>query len=272
MMDQVAALKALLPFRLGTTSFIYPDHILPNVRKLGGLFDEIELLIFESEPLESLPGQADIRELALLAGDLDVTYNVHLPVDVSLTDASRTRREHAVDTLVRVMERVAPLHPTTHTLHLDLFPEHRRDPSALGQWQERTGNSLCRFCRSLEDPGSISVETLDYPLGIVDGIIEAAGVEVCMDAGHLMVHGIDVMDFFTNCRWNIPLIHLHGIDFSRMPPRDHLGLDKTPFPVFKQTLEVLKTFSGTVSLEVFNRSNLESSIAFLREWAAGCSA
>jgi hypothetical protein len=44
----------LLPrlFRLGTTSFIVPDHIIPNVMKLGYFFDEIELLVFESDPLD----------------------------------------------------------------------------------------------------------------------------------------------------------------------------------------------------------------------------
>ena len=29
------------PFRLGTTSFIYPGKILPNVKCLGPIFDEI---------------------------------------------------------------------------------------------------------------------------------------------------------------------------------------------------------------------------------------
>ncbi|HAR34621.1 MAG TPA: sugar phosphate isomerase, partial [Desulfobacter sp.] len=65
------------PFRLGTTSFIYPDHIIPNVKKIGAFFDEIELLVFESKPKE-IPSPDDVKELAGLSRDLNLTYNVHL--------------------------------------------------------------------------------------------------------------------------------------------------------------------------------------------------
>ncbi|RLB86435.1 MAG: sugar phosphate isomerase/epimerase, partial [Deltaproteobacteria bacterium] len=58
------------PFRLGTTSFIYPDHLLPNVRQIGPFFDEIELLVFESQSKGVLPSRADIRELGQLSEDL----------------------------------------------------------------------------------------------------------------------------------------------------------------------------------------------------------
>jgi len=33
------------PFRLGTTSYIYPNHILPNVRKLKDCVDDVELIL-----------------------------------------------------------------------------------------------------------------------------------------------------------------------------------------------------------------------------------
>ena len=48
-------------FKLGTTSFIFPDHIIPNVRKLGAFFDEIELLVFESQPEDVLPSNEDVQ-------------------------------------------------------------------------------------------------------------------------------------------------------------------------------------------------------------------
>ncbi len=34
-------------FRLGSTSYVYPDDILPNVRKLMSSVDDIELVLFE---------------------------------------------------------------------------------------------------------------------------------------------------------------------------------------------------------------------------------
>ncbi|MCP4721436.1 MAG: sugar phosphate isomerase/epimerase, partial [Desulfobacteraceae bacterium] len=107
------------PFRLGTTSFIYPDHIIPNVRKIGAFFDEIELLVFESMP-GVLPSRSDVRELARLSEQLDLTYNIHLPTDISLTDPSGAQQAKAADTLLQVMELFSPLNPTTHTLHLPM--------------------------------------------------------------------------------------------------------------------------------------------------------
>jgi len=38
--------KHAYPFKLGTTSFIYPDGYVPNVKMLGPYMDEIELLFF----------------------------------------------------------------------------------------------------------------------------------------------------------------------------------------------------------------------------------
>ena len=34
-------------FRLGTTSYIIPDEILPNVRFLAGKVQDVELVLFE---------------------------------------------------------------------------------------------------------------------------------------------------------------------------------------------------------------------------------
>ncbi|MFN2437534.1 MAG: cobamide remodeling phosphodiesterase CbiR, partial [Desulfotignum sp.] len=99
------------------TSFIYPDHILPNVRKIGAQFDEIELLVFESIPKTVLPGKAEIAELAALSRDLDVGYNIHLPTDISLTHGALHHRQKAADTIARVVALCEPLAPSTHTLH-----------------------------------------------------------------------------------------------------------------------------------------------------------
>jgi hypothetical protein len=68
--------KGIFPFKLGTTSFIYPDHYIPNVKMLGPYLDEIELLLFESLPADALPSKAVIAELSDLAREYDLTYNI----------------------------------------------------------------------------------------------------------------------------------------------------------------------------------------------------
>src|SRR5210317_1315717 len=90
--------KGLYPFKICTTSFIYPDHYIPNVRMLGPYMDEIELLLFESLGSEVLPSRAVISELCRLAGDFDLSYNVHLPTDISISDRDPAQQQRAVET------------------------------------------------------------------------------------------------------------------------------------------------------------------------------
>jgi adenosylcobalamin phosphodiesterase len=252
--------KDLFNFRLGTTSFIYPDDIIPNVKKLGPVFDEIELLIFESNPDYVLPSAQDIHELEHLANEFDLTFNIHLPVDVSLTDPSRLKRDMAVETIKRVIDLAGPLTATTHTLHL----EHYGDCDDK-KWYENGFESAGKLATAIGDPGIISIETLNYPFKLIEPIVDEYGFSVCVDAGHLIKYGYDITSIFDKYNDRIPLIHLHGVDFTKTPPKDHTSLDKTSEDKFTETLEVLKKFSGVVSLEVFNKQDLISSLACLEK-------
>ena len=82
-----------LPFRLGTTSFIVPADLLTNVRFLAGRVRDIEVLLFEVDDGDNaLPGPEVWVELAELARAHDLTYTIHLPLDLQLAgdDALRT--------------------------------------------------------------------------------------------------------------------------------------------------------------------------------------
>lgn len=260
MEENIKINKELFGFRLGTTSFIYPDNIIPNVEKLGPVFDEIELLIFESIPSDVLPSKKDIRELASLAREFDLTYNIHLPVDVSLTHTSESERKKAAETILRVIDLVSPLEPTTHTLHLDGVGS-----SSDGDWYQRSFDAAGFLAQSMDKPENISIETLNYPFELVEPIIDEFGFSVCVDAGHLIKYGYDIKSIFNKYNDKIPLIHLHGVDFKKSPPKDHTSLDKTPSDKLIDTLEILKNFQGVVSLEVFNQKNLISSLACLEK-------
>ncbi|MCP3900248.1 MAG: sugar phosphate isomerase/epimerase [Desulfobacteraceae bacterium] len=252
--------KDLFNFKIGTTSFIYPDEIIPNVKKLGTVFDEIELLIFESIPSDVLPSAQNVKELVNLSKEFDLTYNIHLPVDISLTDASKLKRDKAVEIIKRVIDLVSPLKPTTHTLHLEY-----QDFSDDEHWYKRGYDALGELVMSLDQPGIISVETLDYPFESIESIVDEYDLSVCVDAGHLIKYGHNIKSLFKKYHDKIPLIHLHGVDFSKVPPMDHVSLNKTPEEKFSDTLDVLKKYHGVVSLEVFNKKNLISSLACLEK-------
>ncbi|MEE4362676.1 MAG: cobamide remodeling phosphodiesterase CbiR [Desulfotignum sp.] len=271
-------------FRLGTTSFIYPDHIIPNVRKTGAFFDEIELLVFESMPEDVLPSPTQIAELACLSRDLNVGYNVHLPTDVSLTSSAAKDRQKAADTIARVVELCAPLSPSTHTLHLEMGFESapsrakpgtkptsnsdellRRDKKDMSAWQMRAMDGLERLVPLLPAPGVISLETLDYSPALLQPLAQAHGLMICIDAGHHFLFGYDLAHSFAVFRDRLALVHLHGAACLEKGMKDHISLDHLGPHQLLQVRRLLADCEGTVSLEVFNRQDLNRSLAVLSD-------
>ncbi|NTW10257.1 MAG: sugar phosphate isomerase/epimerase, partial [Chlorobiaceae bacterium] len=59
--------KQRFPFRFGTTSYIIPADIIPNVKFLKEKVDDIELVLFESDEYSNLPSEENIAELVSLA-------------------------------------------------------------------------------------------------------------------------------------------------------------------------------------------------------------
>lgn len=250
------------PFRLGTTSFIYPDHIIPNVQKIGAFFDEIELLVFESKPKEVIPSRNDVRELAELSRELNLTYNVHLPTDISLSAPDHRLREDAADTLKRVIERFSIAPVTSFTLHLEMDkPMPSQD--GIEAWQKNAQQGLELLIPYLEDPAKVSVETLWYPPELFKDLINEFGLSVCADLGHHIKYGYDITRTFELFGPKISLIHLHGVDTRLEPPQGHIGLDKMAPDDFKKIMDHLKHYTGTVCLEVFKLAELQGSLATL---------
>ena len=77
-------LKNRLPFRLGTTSYVIPDEIIPNVRFLSDRVDDIETVLFEAGGLSNIPSVKIVRDLKDIAADHDLAYTVHLPIDIQI--------------------------------------------------------------------------------------------------------------------------------------------------------------------------------------------
>ena len=255
--------KGIFPFKLCTTSFIYPDHYIPNVQLLGPYLDEIELLMFESRGADALPPPAVIAELQRLGAELDLSYNVHLPTDISIGDRSAARRQSAVETLTRIVKLVRPLDPTALVLHVP-FDENSYDDAIVADWRDRVQQNLMKLTAAVEKPEIIAIETLDYPLELIGDIVLELGLTICLDLGHLMVYEYDLLQVFDKYGANTSVLHLHGVENSR----DHLALDSLSDACAASVMQVLKRFGGVVSLEVFSFDDLRSSLAFFdKRWA-----
>jgi sugar phosphate isomerase/epimerase len=252
--------KKKFPFRLSVPSFIYPADYITNVQRLGPFVDEIELLLFESA-MESLPSAEEIDALARLAIDAQVSYNVHLPIDLDLGTSHPGSRREAIERLAAVLALVRPLKPTTHTLHL-AYNAKDRYPQSVAQWQAQTACTLAELLtETTVAPNQISIETLDYPPAWFAPLVTRFDLAVCLDAGHIVRHGLDLQSTLALFKQRITICHLHGVDQGR----DHLSLDKLA-PEPRETLRCfLRNFRGTVSLEVFSLDYLRDSLACMAE-------
>lgn len=253
-------LKGRYPFRLATTSFIYPGGWTENVARLGPCFDEIELLFLESGHADSLPDQQIIIELARQAAKFDIRYNVHLPLDICLGARSLAQRQHALDILKRVFSLAKHLPVSTHTLHL-VYDEPDTNPEDVQLWQERTHTSLTHLLEWGVPASALSIENIDYPPEWMGPILTDLELPVCLDVGHILIYGFDLKAFLAQWGQRIVIMHLHGA----VGDKDHLSLDQLPGEHLKTVLNYLSTFSGVLSLEVFNLNNLQKSVAFFVE-------
>ena len=250
--------KGLYPFKICTTSFIYPDHYIPNVKMLGPYLDEIELLLFESQGTDVLPTRKVITELCRLAAEFDLSYNVHLPTDISISDLNLDRQRDAVETMVRVIERVQPLGPSALILHVPYVEESLKEDN-VRNWQDRVYKNLEQIITAVENRRIIAIETLDYPLEMLEDIIVGLDLSICLDLGHLMVYDYDLIKVFDKYCFKTSVLHLHGVENDR----DHTTLDRLSEKSASTVMGVLRRFTGVVSIEVFSFENLDSSLKFL---------
>lgn len=251
--------KGAFPFKIGSTSFIYPDGYTQNVKMLAPYLDEIELLLFESAS-DSLPSNHEIKKLSLLSNEFDLSYNIHLPIDISLSALDTSMRHTAMETIKQVMELTAPLSPSTCTLHLQ-YDESDFTNSSIKRWQERLYNSIEQLVATGINGEMISIETLAYPLDWVEKIITTFNLSVCIDLGHLIVNQFDMEAVFNKYCKRTSIIHLHGIENHK----DHLALDKLPKQMTDIIIRILKRYSGVVSLEVFSYNELFTSLNVLEK-------
>lgn len=249
-----------LSFRIGTTSYIHPDNILPNVHKLKGKVDDIELVLFESESSGNIPGAEELEELKQAAAGWDMTYTVHLPLDVDL-GAEGDKGKGSAQKVAELIGQMSVLRPFAYILHLNLSREQAAD---VGSWQERVNRSLGVISGSLPAVArKIAVENLGFPFGYVDSLVSRNDFSICVDIGHLVVAGLDPLEHLERYFDRTRVIHLHGVSDGK----DHLSLKHLDGALLRQVTRFLKDndYRGVLTLEVFSQRDLEESLQRLWE-------
>ncbi len=254
--------RRFFPFKIATTSYIYPDHIIPNVEMLAPYLDEIELVLFESGEEDNLPSTDDIKHLVAITREQGLSYNVHLPIDIYLGDPNPAVRDHGVAVVHKIIALTGPLEPSTYTLHLSLRDQYGQDDPNPDEWEKRLYPTINEMLKTGITSTMISIETLDYPFDLIEDIIEAFDFSVCLDLGHLILHGRSMADYAKRYLQRTTVIHLHGVKDGT----DHLSLDVLGKHDVEAIRGILSHFTGTVSIEVFSFRDLTNSLTVLEKW------
>lgn len=250
--------KKMFPFQLATTSYIYPDRIVPNVTFLAPYLDEIELVLFESAGQDALPDEEEVKALINLSSLHAINFNIHLPIDISLGDGSEEVRSKAVSVVRRTIERTLPLNPSVYTLHFELSGKKDQEKDVIA-WHKQALRSAEEILDCGIEPNRISIETLGYPFDWIEDIVKKFGFSICLDIGHILIHGLDLRLYLEKYFLDAPIIHLHGFQNGL----DHLGIDQLPEPTLQLILSDLRHYHGIVSIEVFSIHSLKRSLILL---------
>jgi sugar phosphate isomerase/epimerase len=250
-------------FKIGATSFVYPDHVLPNVERLAGRVGDVEILIFDVE--EDLPSPADVSRLVDLKQEHGLSYTVHTPLDVSLASPDKLRRQRGVDKVRRTLAWARPLSPYGHPLHVYLG-EREHDPAPprdLDAWRARAYDSLRLLRDDGVDPRALCVELIDYDFELIRPVIEALDLGVALDVGHLQRDGKALDDALDRHLARARIIQWHGTEPGG---RDHKSLRHLPQNAAEQLIQRLlrDQWPGVLTLEVFNADDFEESLAIVQ--------
>ncbi len=250
------------PFRLGTTSYIIPDDILPNARYLADKVRDIELILFEvDDGPNNLPSPEVIEELSQIASQHDMTFTVHLPLDLKLGDDGSTQDQSLVKAK-RVIDCTRGLNPWAYILHLDgKAVRTSTDKDLIKQWQNNSVRALEIVSEWAGGVEKLAVENLEtYPLDFIQPVLDSIPVSRCVDIGHLWLDRHDPIPYLQAALPRARVIHIHGL-----AERDHRSLAFMPEDKVRAVWAelILAKYTGVLTLEIFSEEDFLSSLEII---------
>jgi adenosylcobalamin phosphodiesterase len=235
--------NSMFPFRLGTTCFIYQDDLVSNARQLADTADDIEIILYDTEKWgTNFPSAQQVTDLAAIAQSNELTYTLHLPLDLKLGDA------RAFDQARRAIDVTRILNPFGYVMHLD---GRGVSQETCSDWQADALQGLAQLTEWVGDAARICVENVEgWNPDFMRDVVSQAGVSRCIDIGHLWKEGCDPLPHLAENLVRTRVIHLHGL----IERRDHNSLEQMPdvqlLPIFEMLLK--HEYRGVITLEVFS--------------------
>lgn len=256
--------------RLGATSMIYPGSLVENVELLAPYVDDIELIFYWTEDdLTNYPTPRELERLRELAERWRLTYTVHLPSYLRPTPWDERRWERDRVRNLRLVELVNPLKPWSYLMHWEPALAGREpapDFAAWLEWQLRLVESLVE--EGGVAPRDLAIENLSYDYRLIEAPIEARGLGVCLDLGHLWQTEWGAEEILEWALGRARVYHLHGV-LSK--GRDHVALQAANLPALERWQRLLSArYQGEddflLTWELFSQSDLRASWELLAAW------
>jgi adenosylcobalamin phosphodiesterase len=255
-------MKARFPFRLGTTSYIYPGEILPNVELLSEILDEVQILLFEGRSHSNLPDAPAAERLRTLAEQKNIRYSVHLPLDVYPGHLDESFRKNSVRVIERIYRVGCSFNCETFVFHYANRNPEGKPFQDLSKWRDQLRKSSEELLLMGIPATALCVENLGYPYSWVTDLIHNYGLSKCIDIGHLRVNSHPVNTHLRRHIAQTKIIHLHGLKKGV----DHNGLSRTDCVSVRKLFRKINEFAyrGSVILEVFQLDHLIESLQTFR--------
>jgi len=255
-----------LPFRLGTTSFIYPDDILPNIERLKNRVDDIEILFFEVTGPSSLPTESTLKRIAAIKEESQLSFTLHTPLDASLASEDFARRSSSIEKVCLAIESVHRIEPYAYILHIYLGDKEKdTPPHDLASWRERASDSLKKIlARTGVTSRDICIESIDYDFSLIEPVVKKLDLSVALDVGHFERDDRPLEMYLERYLARSRVIQWHGVDPTG---RDHRSLVHYPKAQTKLLLDSLfnASYQGILTIEVFRESDFEESLTLVTQ-------
>ncbi|HSL28268.1 MAG TPA: cobamide remodeling phosphodiesterase CbiR, partial [Anaerolineales bacterium] len=211
----------------------------------------------------NLPPPESIAELAQIAIDGDLTFTVHLPLDLKLGEDGSEQDQSLVKAR-RVIDCTRNLHPWAYVLHLDgKSVRTSTDSPAIKRWQDQSVRALEIVSTWADGAEKLAVENLEtYPLDFIQPVLDRIPVSRCVDIGHLWLDGHDPVPYLRAALPRTRVVHIHGI-----AERDHRSLAFMPQEQVQAVWDELKraNYTGVLTLEIFSEEDFLSSLGVIEE-------
>jgi adenosylcobalamin phosphodiesterase len=260
--------------QIGTTSYIYPDNIIPNVNKLIGLVDDIEIVLFEGKDHSNLLSIDDVKTLRKISDETGISYTVHLPIDLDICSGDSEFRRFSLRRMVEIMKLTSPLNPRGYIFHLprrNVIPDPRLIHSGVNRGEVESEEMwVLRTVRSLSDifiefgNERVFIENLSYPVKHILPIIEEFDFKLCLDISHALRCSDNWKEIFDNNFSRIKVIHFYEPEGKG---EVHTGLQKAERSFVKSVIDKIMSsnFSGLLTLEVFGTEDFFESKRIIEE-------